>query len=183
MLGRFRSQLTYANVMATLAVFIALGGGAYAISLGKNSVRSKQIARDAVRSSEIKEGAVGSAEIGDGQMTLDDLAVALRLRCPSETRYIEGACLETGTRTPTSQVSAENLCDQAGRRLPSFEELQAARREAGLSVLAAGEWTNGFLYVAPDYYGFVARGDDFAAEVHPRGAASKAYRCVAPPLR
>lgn len=38
---RLRSKLSYANVMATLAVFIALGGGAYAISLSKNSVKSK----------------------------------------------------------------------------------------------------------------------------------------------
>ena len=40
----FRSHVTYANVIATLALFIALGGGAYAaIRLPKNSVTAKQI--------------------------------------------------------------------------------------------------------------------------------------------
>src|SRR4051812_32795486 len=39
-----RSRLTYANVMATVAVFIALGGGAYAVATApKNSVVSRSI--------------------------------------------------------------------------------------------------------------------------------------------
>ena len=44
MLARFASRLSYANVMATVAVFISLGGGAYAMSrLPKNSVGTKQL--------------------------------------------------------------------------------------------------------------------------------------------
>ena len=53
MLAKLRSRLTYANVMATVAVFVALGGTGYAaITLPKNSVRAKQIAPRAVQSSE-----------------------------------------------------------------------------------------------------------------------------------
>jgi hypothetical protein len=53
MLAKLRLRLTYANVMATVAVFIALGGTGYAaITLPKNSVRAKQIAPRAVQSSE-----------------------------------------------------------------------------------------------------------------------------------
>jgi hypothetical protein len=41
MLTRIRAGLTYANVIATLALFIALGGGAYAaFKLPKGSVGS-----------------------------------------------------------------------------------------------------------------------------------------------
>jgi hypothetical protein len=55
MLSQVRSRLSYANVMATVAVFLALGGGAYAaIKLPKDSVKAKQIAKGAVRSSEVK---------------------------------------------------------------------------------------------------------------------------------
>jgi hypothetical protein len=44
-----REKLTYANVMATIAVFIALGGGAIAATqLPKNSVGAKQIKKEAV---------------------------------------------------------------------------------------------------------------------------------------
>ena len=63
----------YANVMATVAVFIALGGGAYA-ALGKNSVDSKQIATNAVGSKEISKRAVGASEVQDGSVGAAELA-------------------------------------------------------------------------------------------------------------
>jgi hypothetical protein len=45
MLGRVKDGLSYANVMATVAVFIALGGSSYAaVNLKKNSVRATNIA-------------------------------------------------------------------------------------------------------------------------------------------
>jgi hypothetical protein len=55
MFSRIQSGLTYANVMATVAVFLALGGGAYAaIKLPKNSVGTKQLKRNAVNSSKVR---------------------------------------------------------------------------------------------------------------------------------
>jgi hypothetical protein len=39
-------RLTYANIMATVAVFLALGGGAYAAThLGKNSTPTRHSRR------------------------------------------------------------------------------------------------------------------------------------------
>jgi len=62
--GSIRSRLTYANVIATIALFVALGGVSYAaVQLAKNSVKAKQIAPNAVGSSEIKDGAVGPSEL------------------------------------------------------------------------------------------------------------------------
>src|SRR5215203_5340093 len=53
-----RGRLTYANVMATIAVFIALGGASYAaIKLPKNSVGTKQLKKEAVSLSKIKTSA------------------------------------------------------------------------------------------------------------------------------
>jgi hypothetical protein len=49
---RLRSSLTYANVMATIAVFLALGGGT-AFALARNSVGTRQIKPRAVRQSDI----------------------------------------------------------------------------------------------------------------------------------
>lgn len=49
MAPRIRAHLSYANVMSTIAVFIVLGGGAYAATkLPKNSVGTKQIKNGAV---------------------------------------------------------------------------------------------------------------------------------------
>lgn len=53
--------------MATIAVFLALGGASYAaVKLPRNSVDAAQIRTDAVRASEIRRGAVGASELGRG---------------------------------------------------------------------------------------------------------------------
>jgi len=67
--SRIRKQLTYANLMATVAVFIALGGAGYAASkLPKNSVGSRQIKVGAVTAAKIKQGAIGRAQIDLGAL-------------------------------------------------------------------------------------------------------------------
>lgn len=55
-----RERLTYANVVATVALVLAVTGGATAIalSLPKNSVTSKQLAKGAVKNPDIAKGAV-----------------------------------------------------------------------------------------------------------------------------
>ena len=63
LISRIHPRLTYANVMATIAVFIALGAGAYAAGLAKNSVKSRHIATNAVRSHDIKNRAVYGVDI------------------------------------------------------------------------------------------------------------------------
>jgi hypothetical protein len=59
-----KAKLSYANVMATVAVFITLGGGAYAATqLPNNSVGTKQLKNGAVTTTKIKNGAVTGAKI------------------------------------------------------------------------------------------------------------------------
>jgi hypothetical protein len=62
--ARVRSRLSYANVTASVALFVALGGTAVgAVTLPRDSVGARQIAKDAVRSPEISKDAVRSPEI------------------------------------------------------------------------------------------------------------------------
>lgn len=64
MIRRLRSGLTYANVTATLALFIALGGTSYAaLKLPHNSVGSAQIRMGAVHSSDIHDRSVQLRDI------------------------------------------------------------------------------------------------------------------------
>jgi hypothetical protein len=73
--GRLREKLTYANVMATLAVFIALGGSSYAaLKLPKNSVGSKQIKRNAVTSTKVKNRTLLSGDFKRGQILTPGVA-------------------------------------------------------------------------------------------------------------
>lgn len=71
-----RPRLSYANVTATLALFIALAGGAYAAGLGKNTVKSRNIARGAVKAQDIAKNAVRTAKIGPDAVTGDKVAEA-----------------------------------------------------------------------------------------------------------
>jgi hypothetical protein len=53
MLSRFVGRLSYANVIATVALFAALGGSSYAaLNLPKASVGSKQLKKNSVSSPE-----------------------------------------------------------------------------------------------------------------------------------
>jgi hypothetical protein len=73
-LDRLRSRLTYANVMATAAFFLALAGGTTAIALsGKNSVRKDDIAKNAVRGDDIAKNAVGTSEVAPGSLKSGDI--------------------------------------------------------------------------------------------------------------
>lgn len=65
-----RPKLSYANVMATIAVFIALSGASYAaFKLPKNSVGPKQLKKNAVTTAKIKNKAVTGAKIKPGTIT------------------------------------------------------------------------------------------------------------------
>jgi hypothetical protein len=62
-----RRHLTYANVMATVGVFLALGGASYAaIKLPANSVGSKQIKDGAVASADIKNHSIKAGDFKGG---------------------------------------------------------------------------------------------------------------------
>jgi hypothetical protein len=70
MLRRFGSRLTYANVMATLAMFVALGGVSYAaITLPANSVGTKQLKNKAVTTKKLKNKAVTGKKIASNAVT------------------------------------------------------------------------------------------------------------------
>ncbi len=59
-----RSRVTFANVVSCIALFIALGGAAYAAGkLGKNTVGTKQIKNGSVTGIKIKKGTITGTNI------------------------------------------------------------------------------------------------------------------------
>jgi hypothetical protein len=68
-----RPKLNYANVIATIALFVALGGAAVAAGLPKNSVGQKQLKRGAVTAAKLKRGAVTSGKIAPRAVTAGKL--------------------------------------------------------------------------------------------------------------
>jgi hypothetical protein len=77
MIGSIRRQLSYANVMSTLAVFLALGGG-LAWALANNTVKSRHIVNDQVKPADVRDdtlpgGGLGSADVASEALTGGDI--------------------------------------------------------------------------------------------------------------
>jgi hypothetical protein len=64
-----RTRVSYANVVSTLALVVALGGtGAYAAGLAKNSVTSKQIKNGTIKAVDIKNDAVTGGQVKESTL-------------------------------------------------------------------------------------------------------------------
>ncbi len=123
MLERLKTHLSYANVMATIAVFVALGGTSYAATkLARNSVGSTQIRAKAVGSSELKSRAVTSSKLRSGSVTASKLSTGARnsLRGPQGPVGPVGPTGPTGITfraavTSAGSLSAGNASGGGGR--------------------------------------------------------------------
>jgi hypothetical protein len=60
---KLRQKLTYSNVIASIALFVALGGAAVAAGIPKNSVGPNQIKKGAVTTKAIRKQAVTSGKL------------------------------------------------------------------------------------------------------------------------
>jgi hypothetical protein len=81
---RIRSKITYANVVATLALFIALGGVSYAaVKIPTNSVGEKQLKKNAVTAKKIKKSTITADKIKNGTLTGADINLSKLGKVPS----------------------------------------------------------------------------------------------------
>jgi hypothetical protein len=102
-------KLTYANVVATLALFLAVSGGAVmaASQLGKNAVQSKNIARNAVKSQDIASNAVKTRNLAKNSVKSAKLAANAVTEKKIAKGSITRAKLKTGTLAGLQIVDAQ----------------------------------------------------------------------------
>jgi hypothetical protein len=199
LLAPMRRHLTYANVMATVAVFIALGGSSYAAlritgsDVKDRSLTQRDLKRNTLGGSRIKEARLGKVRRARNADRLNGMPAArLLVRCPDDTVPVSDVCVEMTARGPASYKIAAGTCEgidrpgSLGRRLPSHDELMTAIGDSGITLAAGGELTRNVypsasdpgrvdvLYIT-DSVGSVALTSD-------TGAGAKAFRCVADPL-
>jgi hypothetical protein len=197
MLHRLRKRLTYANVMSTLAVFIALGGSSYAAftingaTIKNRTIAGKKLRHNTLTRTQIKESRLSRVPRAKRADTLGGLSAAdLKIKCPTDTFPIADVCVEKTPHAAAPYGSAVQSCLAVGtpagpgRRLPTHGELSAAL--TAVQLAPGGELTSNVypsgsspgqldvLYVT-DQVGSVALAPD-------TGAGAKAYRCVADPL-
>jgi len=194
---KFRSRLSYANVMSTMALFIALGGSSYAaVTINGSSIRNRSIPgvklrHDTLTSKQIKESKLARVPHARNADKLGGLtAVDLKIKCPADTFPSADVCVETTARAATSYSSAVLQCAQTGtpaspgRRLPTHGELRAAL--TAVQLAPGGELTSN---VYPSGTDLGRLNDVYVTDqvggvgVTPdTGAGAKAYRCVIDPL-
>jgi hypothetical protein len=199
MLERLRGRLSYANVVATLALFIALGGSSYAALTvtGKNvrngSLTGKDVKRNSLTGRQIREGRLDSVPFARNSARVGGLTAQQLLdKCPPGTLPAADVCIETQARPAQIYSAAVFTCgvvdtpQTPGRRLPTHGELSKAFTDPAFgAITAGGELTSdvfpssvrpgrvAVLYLT-DQLGGIGVAEDQAAD-------AKAFRCVADP--
>jgi len=194
---KLRPRLTYANVMSTVAVFVALGGSSYAaVSINGSSIRNRSIPgaklrNDTLTGQQIKESKLARVPRARNADKLGGLTAAdLKIKCPADTFPIADVCVERAPRPATSYGSAILHCGQAGtpatpgRRLPTHGELLAAL--SAVQLAPGGELTSN-VYPSSTDPGrlndvYITNQVGGVAVTPDTAAGAKAYRCVIDPL-
>lgn len=197
MLKRIKQRCTYANVMATLAVFIALGGSSYAaIKIDGRDIRSRSITsgkvkRNTLSGIEIRESSLGRVNRAKSADRVGGVTAAeLKIRCPSDTFPAADVCVERTPRAASPYGSAVLQCKQVGtpagpgRRLLTHGELLAAL--SAVPLAAGGELTSN-VYPSGSDPGrldaiYVTNTTGAVALTPDTAAGAKAYRCATDPL-
>lgn len=106
-----RKHLTYANVVSTLCLFLALGGAAYAgTKLAKGSVGTNQLKAEAVTKAKLHPNSVNSKKVVDGSLTGEDIDAATLGKVPSAANA-EHAVTADNANTANSAKSAGTATD------------------------------------------------------------------------
>jgi hypothetical protein len=123
--ARLRPHLSYANVMATIAVFLALGGVGYAATaLPKNSVGAPQIKRGGVASSEVKNGSLKRVDFS--KSALASLTGAKGDSGAKGAKGDAGPKGDTGARGATGATGDTGPAGLAGVEIRSVTEVVAS---------------------------------------------------------
>jgi len=130
---RLSSQLTYANVIATLCLFLLVGGGTAfaATQLGKDSVGSKQLKKNSVIASKIKNGTITGSKI-----RLSTLGAV-----PSATTASHAASADSALKA-VDAMNAETLGGQSAGQLAGASRLHCPSGMALFGGLCYQEQTN-----------------------------------------
>ena len=184
--------------MATLAVFIALGGTSYAAlkitgrDVANGSLTNRDLKRNTLGGGRIKESTLRTVRRARNARRLNGVTAArLLVKCASDTVPVSNVCIESQSRQPAAYGTAAVACESTdrrrgpGRRLPSHDELMTAIGDFDIALAPGGELTRNVypsgsdpgrldvLFVT-DEAGSVALTPDTAA-------GAKAFRCVANP--
>jgi hypothetical protein len=204
-------HLSYANVVATLALFLVLGGGSAlaAATLGKNSVGSRQLKSKAVTTGKIAPNAVNGSKVANGSLTGADINLSLlgtvptavsatnagnsnsvgghSASCPPGATLIRGFCFDSHSNPVAANLEeASEACAEKGGYLPSPMQLYSVKDvlNLGTGVNPEQHQYTDVLYSntsGQNYRTIVVNGNTNPEEYDP--SQPSAYFCVYPLVR
>jgi hypothetical protein len=152
---KLRRTFTYANVVATLALFLALSGGVVyaAATLGKNSVKSKNLAAKAVKTrnlaknavkaktiapnavttAKLQKGAVSGGKVKKGTLTRSNLATGTLAGLQVtevQSASVPGLTTEVTGGTPVPLTGTASFTPVAGKSYEVLTELKGTPADA-----------------------------------------------------
>lgn len=127
MLTRIRARLTYANVIATVALFIALGGSAYAAT---------QLPRNSVGTAQLKNGAVTGRKVAKNTLTGRNIEASTLGTVPSATHASTAGSASNATKA-MSATTAGNALELGGLGSSGYFQLPGAGSDTDVPVAAS----------------------------------------------
>jgi hypothetical protein len=128
-LAALRPRLTYANVMATIAVFVALGGTSYAAL----RVTSKDIVNRTIKGGDIAKDSIGGTEVREKSLkTVPSASRATTATSADVSKNADVATQATHATTAdtaTAAAAATNAQQLAGKAASAYE--QSSRTQFG----------------------------------------------------
>jgi hypothetical protein len=201
MLKALLDRLTYANVVATLALFVALGGSAYAVSkidgsdIRNGSLTGKEFKRNSIGGRVVQEWSLRAVPRAENAARLAGQPAERFLdRCPDAfgpTIPVADVCVEVNAHPPESYGGAALSCalvdknERAGRRLPTHSELMAALTTPQIQLAPGGELTSE-VYPSSSKPGAVdvlyVTEENGNVALTPDVGGGKSFRCVTDPM-
>jgi hypothetical protein len=118
-----RRNLSYSNVVASVSLFIALGGVSYAaLTLPKGSVGTEQLKPQAVSTAKIKDGAITANKIRDGAVGGAKVDASTLGEVPSAVHASDADRADFANRATSSSLAEEagNAMTLAGAPADSY---------------------------------------------------------------
>src|SRR3954470_555818 len=148
-IGRgIRRRLTYANVVATLALFVAMGGTAAAAVMITNN---NQVAPNTISGHQPPSGK--HANLISGSVNATDLSSGVKssfkVHCPAGMQFGKDICFDADPRPAATVAVAQQTCVNSFLRLPTIPEVTEMFNYLGAPQ--SGLWGSNF-YVDDSFH-------------------------------
>lgn len=109
MIGPLRRRLSCANVVASIALFVALGGTGYAAI----TITGKNVKNGSLTGTDVKNGSLGTVDVKNGSLLSKDFKAGQLVAAAPGARGPQGPVGEAGTARAYALVNSDGSVDES----------------------------------------------------------------------